>query len=956
MNPYEDNTYDFSDINPINYKQEKYFNLDIDQILNDTKDIQTEWKKRENSLKKLGSICLGNYGKNPNFIKIFNQRLSLNLMAQMNDLRSNLMKTACRITVLCAKALNISIENSMCNLLTKYNLYKNVSSANKVISDSSAKCIFYIVKYVESVKILNNICDIKDTKSNSIKIASCKELVYVVSYYKINIINKARGNIEDTIKCYLSDPNGDVRKYSRLIFIIYKNRFPEFGGVFFNTLERNLQKQINEDENNLDFELNYNVPFEEPLSRNDNIINNEQRRNKSAFKTTNEENKKKNILNKLNSRYLNENSNNVNLIKKNSSDSQNNSSKFMYNISKSNNNIELNNKNNNIKNYQMNFNNIYNNENSNYYNENQISEPRKNNFQKEIYKSSNYYINQVPSSSPLRAQNQSPLRKNSNNQYNKNTSTNRSDILKKLNSRLDQLTILTGGNNNNNKIEEKTEDKMNNNINKIENLNNINEKINYFQYFYNDFNNIYNEIDKINPKTIKKMIDIHIENLTESNKDLITQLIKNLMKMFFYTKDIFTEFDINTIVKLIITHINSKDNGLIKLCNNLLEIIRKKISNEIILKSVFELLKEGDCDEEICFEIIVLIFPNCLNYLNNQQIFKEYYNILLNCHNLNSSYIEKIYNFLYQNFPEYMINNFDNDSYKNQQKLIYVFEKHKCYFLKDFKYRNENSEENTYSNSNNYSKNNNNNYDVQDDDNNNVNIMPNSTGMISNISEYKNINNNNNIPELDNYIRKNSIKEFLVYMSNNKQYIIKFLYAFSNVIYSTNNEYSQNLGNLIYALLSNNIFYDELNKNLNLLVNQLINLLISNSQNNFAIETIKENLNLIPFKLNAEKYFSIIAKYLTSGNNILILQILLLNIKYFVMNNKKEDLNKIVPLVIDGIFNLLNHQISDIRKHAVYCCIEMYMMMGYKFEPYLNKLNPSQQNLIKLFIKKKTEN
>jgi thioredoxin-related protein len=76
-----------------------------------------------------------------------------------------------------------------------------------------------------------------------------------------------------------------------------------------------------------------------------------------------------------------------------------------------------------------------------------------------------------------------------------------------------------------------------------------------------------------------------------------------------------------------------------------------------------------------------------------------------------------------------MINNFDNDSYKNQQKLIYVFEKHKCYFLNDFKYRNENSEENTYSNSNNYSKNNNNNYDVQDDDNNNVNIMPNSTNI-----------------------------------------------------------------------------------------------------------------------------------------------------------------------------------------------------------------------------------
>ena len=65
---------------------------------------------------------------------------------------------------------------------------------------------------------------------------------------------------------------------------------------------------------------------------------------------------------------------------------------------------------------------------------------------------------------------------------------------------------------------------------------------------------------------------------------------------------------------------------------------------------------------------------------------------------------------------------------------------------------------------------------------------------------------------------------------------------------------------------------------------------------------------MIPFRLNTEKYFKIISKHLITGNDVLLLQILILNIKNFVVNNKEKDLNKLLPSFIFNVFNMLNHQ------------------------------------------------
>ena len=66
--------------------------------------------------------------------------------------------------------------------------------------------------------------------------------------YKRNLISKTQQILLETIKTLLSDANGIVRSTTRRAFITFRKRFEEEGDDFFDILEKNVQKQINEDE------------------------------------------------------------------------------------------------------------------------------------------------------------------------------------------------------------------------------------------------------------------------------------------------------------------------------------------------------------------------------------------------------------------------------------------------------------------------------------------------------------------------------------------------------------------------------------------------------------------------------------------------------------------------------------------------------------------------------------
>ena len=277
-------TFDYSDIIPLNYKSKSLLNNEFEEIYKNTENTKIDWRKRELALKKIARICIGNQGKSDTFIQFFNSQIYPNLDIQLADLRSSLMKEACRIVSFCAKELGLLIESSMAHMMTQHVLFKIAGNSNKVISENSSKCVLNIVNYVHSVKIITNICEQKILKANNVRVLVAQFLL-------------------ETIKTLLSDANADVRSSTRKAFIAYKKRFPNESSNFFDELDKNVQKQINEDEK---FFMNIiEIKVDDSLYKNNNI------------NTRNSNNVKKAFSNQINSHSIhnsNKKSNNNSII------------------------------------------------------------------------------------------------------------------------------------------------------------------------------------------------------------------------------------------------------------------------------------------------------------------------------------------------------------------------------------------------------------------------------------------------------------------------------------------------------------------------------------------------------------------------------------------------------------------------------------------------------------------
>ena len=200
-------------------------------------------------------------------IKYFNNKLSSSLEIQLSDLRSVVMKEACKIASLCAKELGLTIEQGIVQLLTQNCLFKIAGSANQVISESASKCILNILRYVHSIKVISNICEIRSMKANNVRILCAQSLVNIMSFYDTGLIVKAKVILEETIKILLVDANAEVRATTRKAFILYKNMFNPEGQKIFEKLGKSVQKQILEDEKNF---VESNINFKP--DRKDNLM------------------------------------------------------------------------------------------------------------------------------------------------------------------------------------------------------------------------------------------------------------------------------------------------------------------------------------------------------------------------------------------------------------------------------------------------------------------------------------------------------------------------------------------------------------------------------------------------------------------------------------------------------------------------------------------------------------
>lgn len=578
--------YDYSDIEPKDFKGKMLLQAELDDIYNMTINVQAEWSKRENALYRLGGIALGNQSKSDTFVKFLNSRLSLNLGKQLADLRTSVMKLACRICSLCALQLGEQIESSMNNILNQYCLFKITGSANRVIADNSAICILNMVRYIHTVRTIGNVCEARSMKSNAVRIIAANCLLYIVGNYKTVLVSKMLGNIVDSLKALLVDANSEVRAVSRKAVLALKLRFPNEGNVLIETLEKNTKKQLYEDEKNIPLDelcVNFNVDNEERKVKKiiyDPSLNERKDEEKYIFNTKKTsgsipKNKKNDVIDNFQEVYGNDDED----VDDNLNYNKYQTSKFPIKKTVSD---------------EIKKNNLYTSKNIKKINQDEGAQ------KKNILKNLNSKLEKLeliagpnPTNNlTVSVNNIQPKISNNNFAYNNNNinnvnSGNNSNKAKsmKVNNLTRSAVVVNNENNvyydSNLKETEKKktnliEEKMLVLFNNLKGMSNVKDKLVVFQYLFNDFTEILKQQNIISKINIRKYVDIHIEHLAESDKYLVEQVIKNLMRMIYYMSNIFWENDIENIIKLLKIHQTSNDKTITILSRELLEIINQK--------------------------------------------------------------------------------------------------------------------------------------------------------------------------------------------------------------------------------------------------------------------------------------------------------------------------------------------------------------------------------------------
>ena len=984
MNNFE---FEYDDLTPINYTGKKNISEDLDEILKNTINVTIDWKIRENALKKLGKICIGEQGDSDVFIKYFNNQLAINLGIQMADLRSSLMKEACRITSLCAKTLGILIEQAALYFLSNNILFKIAGSSNRVISDSSSKCILNLVKYVNSTKIIINVCDQKSMKSNYVRNVCAQCILYIMTCYKKNLISKTQQILLDAIKSLLSDANGIVRSTTRRAFITYRKRFEEEGDEFFEFLEKNVQKQINEDEKKygddiiadsefggeMNFENNKNNKSEIILGNNPKSKSNEIKYNlKSSINLDKSKNKNSSTFNKKLDIYENENLENneddinPSLFSKHFSDTteytdnMQNSQSDVYGM---NNNINIGgyklSKSKNIKSFKgkipNNFN-IYSNNNNENSNNTKL---RNKELLKKLNEKYNKNINNKKSNSiDFNAENENsndydeikntesqkyekyiksynPTKKNPKEKKSYNNIMHRLD-----NGDFDEIK-------NNNYIseaqdKESMEYKLTEKIKQLYIYNNVREKLYIFQQIFNSFNDILQNIKNISALTLRQFVDIHIEYIVFDDKALTEQIIKNLMRMVYYMKQIFTSNDIKLIVKILMVKISLGEKTISKLAYGLLDLIRKEWKVEDIYLGIFNLLEEKKINcYDVCYEYLNLLVIYCGDVLKDINYCRKIIELICDS-GVNSSNIGKLIEALYKNNRDNFIETIKELSQDNQKKILMFLD-------------NKNNTSNNNNNINN-SQREQNQPNINNNKNTNSNISHTSSGKIKKYI-HKNSSDSSNIPipdEIKIYVSNENIKGFINFLENNKSYIPNCLMLLSDEKISNNLKFIKNLLNFIFTIIAlQTNLNKEIIQNMEILISNLIKCYLQYIDNPKIVDIIKEILNILPQRTNSDKYYKIISKYLNLKANENLLETILICLQNNISNEKEQNLESKLPIFIQSVFNMLNHDNNEIRKYAVYCCLEIYKIIGDKFDIYLDLLPKNQQNLINNFIRMK---
>ena len=211
-----------NEVNPISVYSEKELMKVMGDIIQGLKDVD-DWQTRMKALGLLQGLALGDGIEFDTFVTHLKSCHEL-ILNQISDLRSIVMKEACRTVGFLAKRLGSAFA-VIAELLLPV-LMKQVVVKIQVMSSAADRCIRIIIKSAVQgfPRLLSQFLENCSSKTPTLRKSSYEYLCLAVALWKIEVLEKSLGLIKMSLKSGMNDADLNTRKAARQLFWVSRSR------------------------------------------------------------------------------------------------------------------------------------------------------------------------------------------------------------------------------------------------------------------------------------------------------------------------------------------------------------------------------------------------------------------------------------------------------------------------------------------------------------------------------------------------------------------------------------------------------------------------------------------------------------------------------------------------------------------------------------------------------------
>ncbi|CAM9290122.1 unnamed protein product [Phaeothamnion confervicola] len=185
-----------------------------------------EWEKRNDALVKLHALILEQQGDAAAFNAELWRTLKEPLLYTLGDLRSALVKEACRVVELLSETTGDGMRPLLRELMPL--LLATVGSANGVIKDHIDHCMQHIIKHTKFPRQLKDLVhEAQTTKSAPLREALSLYLTLILEHWPPASLDKETALLEAAIGALLEDASVRARGHARTAFFLFQERWPQ---------------------------------------------------------------------------------------------------------------------------------------------------------------------------------------------------------------------------------------------------------------------------------------------------------------------------------------------------------------------------------------------------------------------------------------------------------------------------------------------------------------------------------------------------------------------------------------------------------------------------------------------------------------------------------------------------------------------------------------------------------